>query len=299
MSNSALVCYTKISPNKNSPRKRKIDTITIHHMAGNLSIETCGNVFARKTKQASSNYGIGSDGRVGMYVEEKDRSWCSCSGANDHRAITIEVANCTAAPDWKVSDKAYSTLIDLCVDICKRNGIAKLVWSDNKADRVNHKNGCNMTIHSDFYPTSCPGPYLKSKMPDIANKVNAKLAVKPSTDGATKFVTNLYKYALNRTPDAVGLNNWVNALCNGSSAESVAYSIIFSTECINRNLSDTDFVTMLYHAILNRDPDAGGQRTWENALKSGVTRVSVLYAFTRSPEFSKYAESLGIIPYKQ
>lgn len=298
MSNSSLVSYTKISPNRNSPRNHKIDTITIHHMAGNLSIETCGNLFAKSSKAASSNYGIGSDGRVGMYVEEKDRSWCSCSGANDHRAITIEVADCTGAPDWKVSDKAYATLIDLCVDICKRNGISKLVWSNSKSDRVNHRNGCNMTIHSDFASTSCPGPYLKSRMSDIASKVNARLNSKPSTDGATKFVTNLYKYALNRQPDTAGLNNWVSALCSGTSAESVAYSIIFSTECLNRNLSNSDFITMLYHALLNRNPDAEGQRNWENALKSGVSRVSVFYAFTKSPEFSKYAESLGLIPYK-
>ena len=155
MSNSPLVVYTKISPNKNSPRNHAIDTITIHHCAGNLTVETIGNVFANKSKQASSNYGIGSDGRVGMYVEEKDRSWCSCSGSNDHRAITIEVANCTGAPDWKVSDQAYATLIDLVTDICQRNGISKLVWSDNKSDRVNHKNGCNMTIHSDFASTTC------------------------------------------------------------------------------------------------------------------------------------------------
>lgn len=303
MSNSPLVVYTKISPNKNSPRNHKIDTLTIHHMAGNLSIETCGNVFARKTKQASSNYGIGSDGRVGMYVAEKDRSWCSCSGSNDHRAITIEVANCTGAPDWKVSDQAYATLIELCADICKRNGIEKLVWSDNKSDRVNHKNGCNMTIHSDFYSTSCPGPYLKGKMADIASKVNAKLAPTPTpaptpaptTDGATKFVTNLYVNALNRQPDEAGLNNWVNQLTSKKTGgANVAQGIVFSQECINRNLNNDAWITMLYPAVLGRPADAAGKQNWVNQLNAGVKRDQVFYNFVTSSEFATYCKSCGI-----
>lgn len=305
MSNSPLVCYTKISPNKNSPRNHKIDTLTIHHMAGNLSIETCGNVFASKSKQASSNYGIGSDGRVGMYVEEKDRSWCSCSGSNDHRAITIEVANCTGAPDWKVSDQAYATLINLCADICKRNGIEKLVWSDSKSDRVNHKNGCNMTIHSDFYSTSCPGPYLKGKMADIASKVNAMLAPAPTpeptpaptptADGATKFVTNLYVNALNRQPDEAGLNNWVNQLTSKKTGgANVAQGIIFSQECINRKLSNDAWVDMLYPAVLGRPADASGKQNWVNQLNAGVTREQVFYNFVTSTEFADYCKSCGI-----
>ena len=99
MSNSPLVQYTKLSPNYN-PRNNKIKKITIHHMAGVLSVETCGNIFANPSRQASSNYAIGSDGRIAMYVEEKNRSWCSSSPANDHQAITIEVSNSTTAPDW-------------------------------------------------------------------------------------------------------------------------------------------------------------------------------------------------------
>ena len=87
MSNSALVNYTCISPNSNNPRNAGIKKITIHHMAGNLSVETCGKIFASSARQASSNYGIGSDGRVGMYVEEKDRSWCTSSAANETGSI--------------------------------------------------------------------------------------------------------------------------------------------------------------------------------------------------------------------
>ncbi len=173
--NSSLVTYTKISPNKTSPRNHAIDTITIHCMAGNLSIESCGNVFAPPSRKASSNYGIGSDGRIAMYVEEKDRSWASSNAANDNRAITIEVANDGGAPDWHVSDKAMASLIDLVTDICKRNNIKKLVWSTNKTNRIKHLNGCNMTLHKDFANKSCPGIYLYNKHSYIAAQVNARL----------------------------------------------------------------------------------------------------------------------------
>lgn len=178
MSNSTLATYTRISPNKTSPRNHKIDTITIHCMAGNLTVERCGELFAKRTRMASSNYGIGSDGRIGLYVEEKDRSWCSSNKANDMRAITIEVANDGgAATGWHVSDAAMASLIALVADICKRNGISKLVWSTNKNDRVNHRNGCNMTVHRDFKNKACPGDYLYGKHAYIAAEVNKRLGV--------------------------------------------------------------------------------------------------------------------------
>ena len=184
MSNSPLVNYTKISPNKSSPRNHKIDTVTIHCVVGQCSVETLGNVFAPASRQASSNYGIGYDGRIGMYVEEKDRSWCSSNAANDNRAITIEVASDTKEP-YAVNAKAYAALIDLLVDICKRNGIKELVWSTNKADRVNHKNGCNMTVHRDYANKSCPGTYLYERHAQIASEVNKRLGstnIKPAPE---------------------------------------------------------------------------------------------------------------------
>lgn len=167
MSNSPLVSYVRISPNKTSPRKDKITKITIHHMAGNLSVQTCGNVFAPSSRQASSNYGIDSKGNVGMYVEEKDRAWTSSNAANDNCAVTIEVANDGGSPNWHVSDTALSKLIDLCVDICVRNGIEKLNYTGDK-------NG-NLTRHNMFAKTTCPGPYLESKFPYIADEVNKRL----------------------------------------------------------------------------------------------------------------------------
>lgn len=190
MSNSPLVNYTAISPNSSNPRNNKIKKITIHHMAGNLSVETCGRVFNGKNRQASSNYGIGSDGRVGMYVEEKNRAWTSSSPSNDNQAITIEVANDGGAnTNWHVSDKALAKLIDLCVDICKRNGIASLNYTGDA-------NG-NLTRHNMFANTTCPGPYLQSKFPYIASEVNKRLngssASVLSNDISSKSVDELAK----------------------------------------------------------------------------------------------------------
>lgn len=166
MSNSSLVDYILISPHKTSPRVYPITKITIHHMAGNLTVEQCGRLF--QTREAASNYGIGTDGRVGMYVEEKDRAWCSANYDNDHRAINIEVANDGGEPNWHVSDVALSKLIDLCVDVCQRNGIKELVFTGDKTG--------NLTQHNYFVNTVCPGPYLKSKFPWIAEEVNKRLS---------------------------------------------------------------------------------------------------------------------------
>lgn len=180
--NSPLVDYTRISPNRTSNRTHAIDTITIHCVVGQCSVETLGAIFAPSTRQASSNYGIGYDGRIGMYVEEKDRSWCSSSASNDHRAITIEVASDTSHP-YAVNDKAYAALLNLVTDICRRNGIKKLVWSTNKNERVNHLNGCNMTVHCDYANKSCPGDYLYSRHGKIAAEVNKRLGTTGSNDG--------------------------------------------------------------------------------------------------------------------
>ncbi|MBR5552716.1 MAG: N-acetylmuramoyl-L-alanine amidase [Clostridia bacterium] len=167
MSDSSLVCYTKISPNSTNPRKGKISKITIHHMAGNLSVERCGQVFADPQRKASANYGIGSDGRIALYVSEKNRAWTSSSAENDNVAVTIEVANDVTGADWHVSDKAMASLIDLCADICTRNGIKRLEFTGNKSG--------NLTMHKYFAPTACPGPYLESKFSYIANEVNKRL----------------------------------------------------------------------------------------------------------------------------
>lgn len=175
MSNSPLVSYTRISSHKNSPRNHKIDTITIHCYVGQVTAKQGCDLFATTDRQCSANYVVGTDGSIGLSVEEKDRSWCSSSRDNDNRAITIEVACDTAYP-YAVNDKAYAALLDLVEDICRRNGIQKLVWSASKSDRVNHKNGCNMTVHRDFANTACPGEYLYSRHSQIADETNKRLS---------------------------------------------------------------------------------------------------------------------------
>lgn len=174
MSNSPLATYTRITKNKTSPRNHAIDTITIHCIVGQWTAKQGCDYFATTDRQCSANYVVGKDGSIGLSVDEKDRSWCSSNGTNDNRAITIEVASDTTHP-YAVTAKAYAALLDLVTDICKRNGIKKLVWSTNKNDRVNHRNGCNMTVHRDFANKACPGEYLYSRHEEIAAEVNRRL----------------------------------------------------------------------------------------------------------------------------
>lgn len=192
--NSPLVNYTRISPNKTTNRNHAIDTITIHCVVGQCSVETLGEIFSKPSKQASSNYGIGYDGRIGMYVEEKDRSWCSSSGSNDNRAITIEVASDTTSP-YAVNSKAYASLIKLVTDICKRNGIKELKWKADKS-LIGQVDKQNMTVHRWFANKSCPGEYLYSRMGKIAEEVNKNLGVEDSSDETVKSDTgNTTAYA--------------------------------------------------------------------------------------------------------
>ena len=184
MSNSSLIDYTKISPNKTSPRNHVIDTITIHCVVGQCSVETLGNIFSPTSRKASSNYGIGPDGRIGMYVEEKDRSWCSSSSSNDNSAISIECASDTTYP-YAINDKVYESLINLCTDICKRNNIKELKWKADKS-LIGQPDKQNITVHRWFAATACPGDYIYNRLGDIADKVNAKLGVSISTETPKK-----------------------------------------------------------------------------------------------------------------
>lgn len=166
--NSPLTEYVFLSPNADFPRAEKIEKITIHHMAGNLALETLGLSFSNRDRRASSNYAVDSQGRVAMYVEESNRAWTSSSPENDNRAVTIEVANDEIEGDWHVSDAAFDKLIDLCVDICQRNDIPELVFTGDTDG--------NLTLHKMFSSeTQCPGPYLESRVEDIVRLVNERL----------------------------------------------------------------------------------------------------------------------------
>lgn len=186
--NSSLVAYVKLSPNHSGQRTMKIDRITPHCVVGQCTAEGLGGWFAKSSTQASSNYGIDKDGRVGMYVEEKNRSWCTSSNANDQRAVTIECASGTAEP-YIMNEVVYDRLIDLCVDICQRNGKKKLLWFGDKSKALNYQpkdDEMLITVHRWFANKSCPGNWLYARLRDLAAKVTARLQgeVDVSSDGA-------------------------------------------------------------------------------------------------------------------
>ena len=204
--NSPLAKVKVLSPNHCGQRNHKIDTITIHCVVGQCTAQRIGEVFLPKERQASSNYGIGYDGQIGLYVEEKNRSWCSSSESNDHRAITIEVASDTTHP-YAVTDKAFAALIDLVTDICKRNGITKLLWQGDK-NLIGQVDKQNMTVHRWFANKACPGDYLYNRHAEIAAEVNKRLAtgtVKPSApaDPATLYRVQTGAFSKKANADAL------------------------------------------------------------------------------------------------
>lgn len=185
--NSKLVDYKRLSPNHSGLRTHTIDRITPHCVVGQCTVETLGSIFMDRNYEASCNYGIGKDGRVALIVEEKNRSWCSSSGLNDQRAITIECASDKTAP-YAMNSKVYASLINLCVDICKRNGKKKLLWLGDKNKTLNYNPKADemvITVHRWFANKSCPGDWLYNRLGDLATEVTKRLSgsseQKPST----------------------------------------------------------------------------------------------------------------------
>ena len=177
MSNSKLASYKKLSPNNSGKRTEKITRITPHCVVGQLDVVTLGNIFAKTSTQASSNYGIGRDGRIAVYVNESNRSWCSSNRDNDQRAVTIECASDSKSP-YAFNSAVYNALIDLCVDICKRNGKDVLLWFGDREKTLKYKpkkNEMVLTVHRWFANKSCPGAWMYNRMDDLAERVNKKL----------------------------------------------------------------------------------------------------------------------------
>lgn len=256
MSNSPLVNYTKISPYRTRNRSHKIDMVVIHCVVGQASVETIGSVF--QTKEASANYGIGSDGRIGMYVEEKDRAWATggvdkngnsirvngISGADiDQRAISIECA-CDPYHPYAINQKVYASLIKLLTDICQRNGIKELKWQGNK-NLVGQVNKQNMAVHRWFAYKACPGDYIYNLHSQIAKEVNARLIEQEDEDMTQERFNEL-------------ANNWINGLAQKDSAnyakEALAWGkssgIMVGDEKGNQMpkkfLTREEFITVLY-----------------------------------------------------
>lgn len=180
MSNSKLVNYTKLSPNHSGTRTHSIDRITPHCVVGQCSVETLGNIFMNKKSEASCNYGIGTDGRVLLCVDEDNRSWCSSSNSNDQRAVTIECASELKHP-YAFNDKVYNKLVKLCVDICKRNGKKKLLWINDKNKALNYSTKSDemlLTVHRWFDDKACPGDWLYNRLGNLAKQVTEQLGGK-------------------------------------------------------------------------------------------------------------------------
>ena len=181
MSNSSLVNLVSYSPNHSGKRTHPITKIAIHHTAGVLTAAGIGSVFKPTSRQASCNYGIGNDNKVVLVVDECNRAWTTSSSWCDNRAVTIEVSNCQYGGNWIVSDRVLNTLIDLVTDICRRNKIKNCTYTGGK-DGV-------LQMHKWYASTSCPGPYLGSKFPYIAQEVNKRLRGGKSTSTSS----NLYR----------------------------------------------------------------------------------------------------------
>ena len=160
--------YLPASSNNYTEGRRgyKICKITPHHMAGKLTAAQCANIFKNPARQASSNYGIGYDGEIACYVDEENRAWTSSNKENDCQAITIEISNSSAGGDWPISEASWNSLVSLCVDICRRYGF-RLNYTGDKSG--------SLTRHDMFVNTNCPGPYLKSRLPELAETVNRRL----------------------------------------------------------------------------------------------------------------------------
>lgn len=195
MSNSSLVSYTQLSPNNSGHRTHVIDRITPHCVVGQLTAKSICNCFASRKVEASCNYGIGSDGEIALIVDEGNRSWCSSSRENDQRSVTIECASDTTSP-YAFKTIVYDKLVELCTDICRRNGKNKLIWFGDKNKSLNYNPAGNemvLTVHRWFANKACPGDWMYQRMGNLANEVSNRLdPVKPAkpVDNVEKGVCN-------------------------------------------------------------------------------------------------------------
>lgn len=294
MSKSSLVNYTKLSPNCSSRNGARICKITPHHMAGNLTIEQCAEVFQNSSRQASANYGIGSDGRIGCYVDENDRSWASANYDNDRQAITIEVANDEIGGNWHVSDKALESLINLCVDICKRYNF-KLIYDETP-------NG-SLTRHNMFVNTTCPGPYLQSKFPYIAEEVNKRLEGQ-STSTPTTSTTSGYeiiKYIQNKLNARYNASLNVDGIFGPLTKKAMVkgLQIELNTQCGARLNIDGIFGSLTKSACPNVKQGMRGNITWLiqarlYTLGFNTNGVDGIYGSGTKNAVAKYQSSVNI-----
>lgn len=294
MSKSSLVNYTKLSPNCSSRNGARICKITPHHMAGNLTIEQCAEVFQNSSRQASANYGIGSDGRIGCYVDENDRSWASANYDNDRQAITIEVANDEIGGNWHVSDKALESLINLCVDICKRYNF-KLIYDETP-------NG-SLTRHNMFVNTTCPGPYLQSKFPYIAEEVNKRLGGQSTSTPTTSTTSGdeTIKYIQNKLNARYNASLNVDGIFGPLTKKAMVkgLQIELNTQCGARLNIDGIFGSLTKSACPNVKQGMRGNITWLiqarlYTLGFNTNGVDGIYGSGTKNAVAKYQSSVNI-----
>lgn len=188
MSNSKLISCSIPSPFNSGQRTHSIDRITPHCVVGQASAKSVGLWFQNASARCSSNYGIGKDGEIGLYVDESKRSWCSSSSANDNRAITIECASDTTEP-YTMHDCVFESLVKLCADICQRNGKNRLIWIPDKDKALSYNPKSNemlITVHRWFSAMrTCPGTWLYSRLDKLADRVNVILGTAATTTTPT------------------------------------------------------------------------------------------------------------------
>ena len=203
--NSSLISYTNLSPNHSGQRTHSIDRITPHCVVGQLTAESICGCFTSTAVQASCNYGIGKDGKIALCVEEKNRSWCSSSSANDQRAVTIECASDLNAP-YAMTTAVYNSLVKLCTDICKRNGKKKLIWLGDKNKTLNYSPKSDemvLTVHRWFANKSCPGDWLYERLGDLAAKVTAQLGGTAADSSGTLYRVQTGAFSKKSNADAL------------------------------------------------------------------------------------------------
>ena len=273
--NSSLVTYKRLSPNHSGQRNHKIDTITIHCMAAPWTAKRCCDFFANSSTEASSNYTVGYDGSIGLSVEEKNRSWCSSSASNDNRAITIEVASDTTHP-YAVTNKAMDSLIKLVADICKRNGIKKLLWKGDKS-LIGQVSKQNMTVHRWFANKACPGDYLYNKHSYIATEVNKLLEVEtspiesdstPTKSEVVKVKVNMQKIYKGNSSNSKGQVRTLQRILNGANNGKGYVGKDGKKLTVDGDFgTNTDYAVRTYQKKYNLTVDGiVGQKTWDALL---------------------------------
>lgn len=299
MSNSGLVVYTKLSPNHSGQRTHSIDRITPHCVVGQLTCESICGCFTSPQRQASCNYGIGTDGRISLCVEEKNRSWCSSSNANDQRAVTIECSSDKTAP-YAMTDAVYAALIDLCTDICKRNGKSKLLWFGDKNKTLAYEPKADemiITVHRWFANKSCPGDWLYNRLGDLAAKVTSHLGgSQPQPSGTLYRVqTGAYKQKANADAQlakvkAAGFDTYMVQAGGYYKIQVGAYNKKANADAMAAKLKAAGFDTYIT-TEQGKPVSSGGSATTSLAVGNKVKLTSNAPVYGSSTKFQSWVYS--------